>query len=120
MTYRAHTLPHIFVMSTWPARRPAPLSHISNVLPFSSPLCLFPENSFPTVFTFTSCERLHLLLHSQERGHRLNSVPQILQTNIFISAVLIVVVIGDGNADAGRLHVIRKDVKRDAASERGH
>src|SRR5262249_8340411 len=58
--------------------------------------------------------------HSQQRGHRINSVPQILQTNIFIGAVLTVVVIGDGDADAGRLHVIREDVKRDAAAERGH
>src|SRR4030095_4743595 len=120
MTSQAHTLPHSSVMSTLPARRPAPLSHISDVLPFSSPLYLFPENSFPTVFTFTSGERLRLSLHSQQRGHRINSVPQILQTDIFIGAVLIVVVIADGNADAGRFHVIREDVKRDAASERGH
>src|SRR5215510_3804997 len=120
MTSQARTLPHISVMNTWPARRPAQLSHISDVLPFSSPLCLFSENYLPTVFTFTPGERLHLLLYSQQRGHRLNPVPQILQTNIFIGAVLIVVVIGDGNADAGRLHVIREDVKRDTASERGH
>src|SRR5262245_55073988 len=97
MTSQARNLPHISVMNTWPARRPAPLSHISDVLPFSSPLCLFPENSFPTVFTFTPGERLHLLLQSQQRGHRLNSIPQILQTNIFIGAVLIVVVIGVGD-----------------------
>src|SRR5215468_10119834 len=120
MTSQARTLPHISVMSTWPARRPAPLSHISDVLPFSSPLCLLPENSFPTVFTFRSGERLRLLLHSQQRRHRLNSVPQILQTNIFIGAVLIVVVIGDGNADAGGLHIISEDVERDASAERGH
>src|SRR5215475_6220390 len=61
-----------------------------------------------------------LLLHCHQRGHRLDPVPQILQANIFIGAVLVVVVIGDGNTDAWRLQIVSEDIKRDAAAERGH
>ena len=40
-----------------------------------------------------------MVLHRQQCGHQLDSVPEILQAEVFVEAVLIVVVIGDGDGD---------------------
>ena len=44
-----------------------------------------------------------VLIHREQRSHRFDSVPQILQTQILIGGVLIVVVIRDGDSDGARL-----------------
>jgi hypothetical protein len=61
-----------------------------------------------------------MLLHCQQRGHGLDSIPQIPQSNILIRAMLVVIVIDYGNTDAGRFQIVGKDVKRDAAAQCRH
>src|SRR6266849_5722539 len=60
-----------------------------------SPLCLHPHSS--------------LLFHREQRRHHLNAVPQILQPEILIGAVLVVVVVDNGYADGGRLEQVGED-----------
>ena len=41
--------------------------------------------------------RSFLTLHGERRGHPLNSIPQVLESKVFVITVLVVIVISDGN-----------------------
>jgi hypothetical protein len=55
----------------------------------------------------------------EERGHGFDAVPEILQTQVFVGAVLIVIVVRDGNGDgAGPSRTFHR-AKRNASTHRG-
>src|SRR5437899_2053114 len=51
-------------------------------------------------------------LHRQQRGHQLDTVPQVLYPEILVEAVLIVVVIGDRHGDRRRVQDVLDHVER--------
>ena len=56
------------------------------------------------------------LLQREKRGHRFNSVPQILQAQVFVGSMLIVVVIGDRYRDGAGLRGAFHRSERNASS----
>ncbi len=53
------------------------------------------------------------LWHGKEGGHGFDAVPEVLQAEVFVGGVLVVVVVGDGDADGaglgGSLHGVEGD-----------
>ena len=54
------------------------------------------------------------------RGVAVDAVPEILQPQVFVGGMLVVVVIGDGQADHGYLQHVGKHIERHAAAHHGH
>src|SRR5260370_22924218 len=51
--------------------------------------------------------------HGDEGGHGFDAVPEVLQAEVFVGGVLVVVVVGDGDADGvgvcGAFHGVERD-----------
>lgn len=58
-----------------------------------------------------------VLFHGQNRRIGLNPVKEIAETDILIGSMLIIVVIGDGQDDDGRVGVFLEHIKRQRAAE---
>ena len=50
-----------------------------------------------------------LRIHGHESGHGFDTVPEVLQSDVFILGVLVVVVVSDRNRDRNRLKMIGYD-----------
>src|ERR1035438_2767103 len=67
-----------------------------------------------------ACWRCSRRLHGEQRRHQVNSVPEILYPEVLIEAVLVVVVIGDGNYDGARAERALNHIQRDTRSHIRH
>src|ERR1700737_2785668 len=63
--------------------------------------------------TFMQCAHEVASGHGDEGGHGFDAVPEVLQAEVFVGGVLVVVVVGDGDADGwgvcGSLHGVERD-----------
>src|SRR5258708_24751094 len=57
--------------------------------------------------------------HGDEGGHGFDAVPEVLQAEVFVGGMLVVVVVGDGDADGAGVGGSFHGVERDGAAGGG-
>src|SRR5665213_694345 len=68
------------------------------------------------IFIEADSTAIRTALHRQQRSHELDAVPEVLHPDVLVEAVLVVVVVGDGDDDRRRPEGPFEDVERHAGA----